>query len=142
MAEEAENRLTPEEIEALIAAARQESAPGGPVAAEERVPVRPATFPALNESEVHYPEGRIQLLLDVPLTITVELGRSTRTIREILTLGPGSIVELNRSVGEPVDILANGALVARGEVVVVDETFAVRIVEIVSQRERLMGIDA
>jgi flagellar motor switch protein FliN/FliY len=135
-----DEKLTPEEIEALIQAARAESE-GEAERDAERVPVRPATFPALSENEVTYPEGKIELLLDVPLTITVELGRTTRTIREILALGPGSIVELNRSVGEPVDILANGSLVARGEVVVVDETFAVRIVEIVSPRERLVGVD-
>lgn len=135
MAEDPKAKLTQEEIEALIEAARNEAAE------VERVPVRPATFPSLTQNDVQYPEGRIQLLLDVPLTITVELGRTTRNIRDILSLGPGSIVELNRSVGEPVDILANGTLVAKGEVVVVDETFAVRIVEIVSQKERLLGVD-
>src|SRR5579875_874879 len=110
MAEDPEARLTPEEIEALIEAARADAEEA------ERVPVRPATFPALTQNDVQYPEGRIQLLLDVPLAITVELGRTTRTIREVLSLGPGSIVELNRAAGEPVDILANGTRVARGEV--------------------------
>jgi flagellar motor switch protein FliN/FliY len=129
-----EAKLTPEEIEALIDATRAGAQDA------ERVPVRPATFPALTQHDVQYPEAKIQLLLDVPLEITVELGRATRTIREVLSLGPGSIVELNRAAGEPVDILANGTRVARGEVVVVDETFAVRIVEILSPGERLAGI--
>lgn len=79
----------------------------------------------------------IDLLLDVPLALTVELGRTERPIREILALAPGSVVELERLAGEPVDVLVNGKLIARGEVVVVDENFGVRITEIVSRAERV-----
>ncbi|NLS45388.1 MAG: flagellar motor switch protein FliN [Firmicutes bacterium] len=82
--------------------------------------------------------GNIDLLLDVPLPVSVELGRATMTIRDILDLGAGSVVEVDRIAGEPVDILVNGKLVARGEVVVIDENFGVRILDIVSPEERLM----
>jgi len=73
----------------------------------------------------------------VPLQVTVELGRARRLVRDILSLGVGSIVELDKLAGEPVDVLVNGKLIARGEVVVVDENFGVRITEIVSRAERV-----
>lgn len=83
--------------------------------------------------------GNLDLLLDVPLEITVELGRATKRVREVLTLGPGSIVELSKLAGEPVDLLVNGKPIAKGEVVVIDENFAVRIIEILSRDERVPG---
>ncbi|PZN13067.1 MAG: flagellar motor switch protein FliN [Bacillota bacterium] len=81
--------------------------------------------------------GTIDLLLDVPLQLTVELGQAQRTVREILELAPGTVVELDRLAGEPVDLLVNGRLIARGEVVVIDENFGIRITDIVSPGERL-----
>lgn len=81
--------------------------------------------------------GPLDLIMDVPLQLTVELGRARKTIKEILELSTGSIVELDKLDGEPVDILANGKLFAKGEVVVIGETFGVRVVEIVSAHERL-----
>lgn len=77
------------------------------------------------------------LIMDVPLQVTVELGRTKKLIREILELSPGSVIELDKLAGEPVDVLANGKLIAKGEVVVIDENFGVRITEIVGQIERL-----
>ncbi len=79
----------------------------------------------------------IDLLLDVPLTVTVELGRTERPIKDILALAPGSVVELDRLAGEAVDVMVNGRLIARGEVVVVDDRFGVRVTDIVSRAERL-----
>lgn len=79
----------------------------------------------------------IELILDVPLQITVELGRAKKTVKEILDLSTGSIVELDKMDGEPVDVLANGKLFAKGEVVVIGETFGVRVVEIISPQDRL-----
>ncbi len=73
---------------------------------------------------------------DIPLEITVELGRTHLLIRDILDLGAGSIIELEKTAGEPVDLLANGLLVARGEVVVVEDSFGVRITEIITEAER------
>lgn len=76
------------------------------------------------------------LLGDVPLLVTAELGRTTMHMRELLSLAPGSIVELDRLAGSPIDVLVNGKTVARGEVVVVDEEFGIRIVEIVDPEQR------
>ncbi len=81
--------------------------------------------------------SNIDLLLDVPLPVAVELGRTDMTIRDILELGVGSVVEVHRVAGEPVDILVNGRLVARGEVVVIDENFGVRILDMVSPEDRV-----
>ena len=78
----------------------------------------------------------IQLIQDVPLNVTVELGRTTRKISEILEFGPGTIIELNKIVGEPLDILINGQYVAKGEVVVIDENYGIRITDIVSPEKR------
>lgn len=105
--------------------------------------VKRARFEAFGEETRETPEGHgnIDLLLDVPLPVSVELGRTTMTIRDILDLGAGSVVEVNRVAGEPVDILVNGRLVARGEVVVIDENFGVRILDMVSPEERLMDGD-
>ena len=74
----------------------------------------------------------MELLLDIPLRISVELGRAETTVKGVLDLGPGSIIELNKMVGEPVDMLVNGRLFAQGEVVVVEENFAIRITDILS----------
>jgi flagellar motor switch protein FliN/FliY len=84
--------------------------------------------------------GNISLLMDVPLKLTVELGRTTKMVKEILALAPGSVVELDKLAGEPVDILVNERLIAKGEVVVIDENFGVRITEIVNPEERLHGL--
>jgi flagellar motor switch protein FliN/FliY len=78
--------------------------------------------------------------MDVPLKLTVELGRTTKMVKEILALAPGSVVELDKLAGEPVDILVNERLIAKGEVVVIDENFGVRITEIVNPEDRLHGI--
>ncbi|MDI3316505.1 MAG: flagellar motor switch protein FliN [Bacillota bacterium] len=79
----------------------------------------------------------LELLYDVPLEISVELGRATKSVREVLALGAGSVVELDRAAGEPVDILVNGKLVAHGEVVVVDDNFGIRVTDILSPADRL-----
>ncbi len=79
----------------------------------------------------------IGVLLDIDMRVTVELGRANMKIREIMNLSPGAVVELGKSPAEPVDILVNGVLLARGEVVVVDEQFAVRITKLLSRNERI-----
>jgi flagellar motor switch protein FliN/FliY len=76
-------------------------------------------------------------VLDVPVELTVEIGRTTMTIRETLEMGPGSIVALDRMTGEPVDLLVNGQTIARGEVVAIDEEFGLRITQVVSPKRRL-----
>jgi flagellar motor switch protein FliN len=101
------------------------------------VPVHPVRFPPLGapESSSAAPQS-IDMIMDVSMRVTVELGRSTMMVEEVLALGPGSVVELNKLAGEPVDILVNERLIARGEVVVVDENFGVRVTEIVSPGRR------
>jgi flagellar motor switch protein FliN/FliY len=76
--------------------------------------------------------GDLSLVLDVPVELAVEIGRTTMTIREAVSLTPGSVVVLNRMAGEPVDLLVNGKRIARGEVVVVDEEFGLRVTEVVA----------
>ena len=80
---------------------------------------------------------RLDLLLDVPMEITVELGRSRMTIQELLALSPGSVIELDKLAGEPLDILVNDRLIARGEAVVVNDKFGIRITDIISKAERI-----
>jgi len=82
-------------------------------------------------------ERRMDLLLDVPLDLSVELGRARMTIQDLLGLGPGSVIELDKIAGEALDILVNDRLVARGEAVVVNDKFGIRITDIVSQSERI-----
>ncbi|MBN1547779.1 MAG: flagellar motor switch protein FliN [Syntrophaceae bacterium] len=85
------------------------------------------------------PKGNLDLdfILDIPLTLTVELGRSKMLINELLQLGQGSVIELSKLAGEPMDIFINHRLIARGEVVVVNEKFGVRLTDIVSPAERV-----
>jgi flagellar motor switch protein FliN/FliY len=80
---------------------------------------------------------RLDMLLDVPLDLSVELGRARMTIQDLLGLAPGAVVELDKIAGEPLDILVNNRLVARGEAVVVNDKFGIRITDIVSPAERL-----
>jgi flagellar motor switch protein FliN/FliY len=82
----------------------------------------------------------IDMLLDVTLPISIELGRTSMPIQDILNLGPGSVVELSKLAGEPVDLLVNNKMIARGEVVVVDENFGIRVTSMVSQEERIKSL--
>jgi flagellar motor switch protein FliN len=82
-------------------------------------------------------DGDLGLVLEVPVELAVEIGRTTMTIRETLAIAPGSIIALNRMAGEPVDLLVNGRRIARGEVVAIDEEFGLRVTEVVSPRRRL-----
>ena len=81
--------------------------------------------------------GNIEFLLDVPLDVSVELGRTKMPIRDMLQLGPGSVIELDKLIGEPVDLLVNNRLIARGEVVVFDENFGIRITDILKPEDRI-----
>lgn len=92
--------------------------------------------PSLNQAE----SNNLNMLLDIPLQVTVELGRTKRSVKEILEMSSGSIIELDKLAGEPVDILVNNRHIARGEVVVIDENFGVRITDILSQKERLNNL--
>ena len=104
------------------------------------VPVQNAQFAPLTNEPIEVNAANISLIQDVPLQVTVELGRTKKSIREILEFSTGSIIELDKLAGEPVDIHVNGQLTAKGEVVVIDENFGVRITEIVSPMERVQSL--
>lgn len=99
--------------------------------------VQPVYFAPLTPAEPASGGSNLDLLLDIPLEVTVELGRTKRLIKDVLELGVGSVIELDKLAGEPVDVLVNGKLVARGEVVVIDENFGVRITDIITPAERV-----
>lgn len=103
------------------------------------VHVQPVEFSAFTPERrlMGQEANNLDMLLDIPLQVTVELGRTTRSVKEILSLSSGSIIELDKLAGEPVDILVNKRLIATGEVVVIDENFGVRVTDIISQSDRL-----
>jgi flagellar motor switch protein FliN/FliY len=108
-----------------------------------KIAVQPAQFPPFeqNDEVEQIEKSKMELLYDVPLKFTVELGRTEKTLKEILDLGPGAIIELEKAAGEPLDILVNGKLVAKGEVIVIDEHYGIRIKEILNSEERLDNIN-
>jgi flagellar motor switch protein FliN/FliY len=142
------------EIEAARAAAGVMTETNAPVpissaVAERSAPAQGATPTAVHPvqfmpltPELPLPDQGhgIELLMDVALEVSVELGRSHMSIGEILALRTGSVIELDKLAGEPVDVSVNGTLIARGEVVVVDEKFGVRITEVVSKARRLATV--
>lgn len=98
---------------------------------------RPASFPSLDPGIGGFSGGTVsssmQLLMDIPIQLSVILGRTRKTIGEVLELEPGAIVELDKLAGEPVEVLANGKLIVKGEVVVIDESFGIRVTELVAK---------
>lgn len=104
--------------------------------------VSKAEFQHLSQPAGGNDPRNIELLMDVDLPIAIELGRTKMSISDILSLGPGSVVELNKLAGEPVDLLVNQKVVARGEVVVIDENFGVRITQLLTPEERLRTLGA
>ena len=109
----------------------------GEIAMKADVDVQTPQFQTFDTRQKVYPKENMDLLMDVSLEVSVELGRTTRKIKEILEFGPGSIIELSRLVGEPVDVLVNGKFVANGEVVVIDENFGIRITDIINPEQRI-----
>jgi flagellar motor switch protein FliN/FliY len=110
---------------------------GGQFGGMPGVNVQPIQYPNLASQIGPREQGNIGLLMDVLMEMTVELGRTRKPIKEILAMGEGTIIELDKLAGEPVDILVNNKLIAKGEVVVIDENFGVRVTEIVSPLERM-----
>lgn len=108
---------------------------------QQPVNVQQAQFANFEAQNITQAEARnLNMLLDIPLQVAVELGRTKRSVKEILELSGGSIIELDKLAGEPVDILVNNRLIAKGEVVVIDENFGVRITDILSQADRLNNL--
>ncbi len=120
-------------------AAAAQPMPGQPMAPYAYAPgpqvsVQPAQFTPFGPGfAAQFAQENIDLILDVPLEVTVELGRTNKTIQDILDFAPGTIIELNKIAGEPIDVLVNGKYVAKGEVVVIEESFGVRITEIIKE---------
>ncbi len=132
--------LDQSDIDAVLAAAQAapvEPAALAPPEPEPPEPPRPV-FAPLDEPDIlaGVDVQNLDIVMDIPLEVSVELGRKRMSIRDILDLGSGSIVELDKIAGEPVDLLVNGRLVARGEVVVIEDNFGVRITEIVNPASR------
>jgi len=87
-------------------------------------------------------QSNLEMIFDIPVSVSAELGRSVIKIRDLLNLSPGSVVELERLAGEPVDLLVNGVLIGKGDVVVVNENFGLRITEIVCTEERIKKLSS
>ncbi|MBX2860899.1 MAG: flagellar motor switch phosphatase FliY [Vampirovibrio sp.] len=117
-------------------------AAGGEQVQSNPVMVQPVQFSSLDDQPSLYGEQNknLELVMDVTLNLSVELGRTEISIKEVLELTRGSVIELDRIAGEPVDLMANGKLIAKGEVVVIEDNFGLRITSIVSPAERLRGL--
>ena len=115
------------------AGGKKSSARGGGERAVELDEFDPAATAASGTEE----EGNIDVILDIPVTLSMEIGRTQISIRHLLQLNQGSVVELDRLAGEPLDVMVNGTLIAHGEVVVVNERFGIRLTDVISPAERV-----
>lgn len=97
----------------------------------------PAAQPAAHESSIDLNDVNIEMILDVPVTLGMEVGRTRVSIRNLLQLNQGSVIELDRAAGEPLDVFVNGTLVAHGEVVVINDKFGIRLTDVISPAERV-----
>jgi flagellar motor switch protein FliN len=100
----------------------------------------PASFPPLDGGGVAHAPKNIDFILDIPMQVTVQVGSTKMIIRELLQLGQGSVIELEKLAGEPMEVLVNNKLVARGEVVVVNDKFGVRLTDVISATERVQQL--
>jgi flagellar motor switch protein FliN len=138
-----ENTSAEDAMAAEWAAALEESkTPGGDVATAPANPATPAqatpaSFQQLTPNVNGQAENDLNMILDIPVQLTVELGRTKIPIKNILQLAQGSVVELDALAGEPMDVLVNGYLIAQGEVVVVNDKFGIRLTDIVTPSERM-----
>jgi flagellar motor switch protein FliN/FliY len=134
MAEDLKSDLSADDWSAAMAeqesAARKGAVTSG-AAAQARA------FPELAAGGAGAAAGRLDMIMDIPVQLTVELGRTKIAIRNLLQLAQGSVIELDRLAGEPMDVLVNGCLIAQGEVVVVNEKFGIRLTDVIAPDERL-----
>jgi flagellar motor switch protein FliN/FliY len=119
---------------------KDEGEGAGETAVEEKEEVVDEEGSAETAGEESGEPASLDLILDIPLAVTVELGRSKMLINDLLQLGQGSVIELTKLVGDPLEVLVNNKLVARGEVVVVNEKFGVRLTDIVTPMERVKSL--
>jgi flagellar motor switch protein FliN len=103
-------------------------------------PPSPASFPSLDGGGAVPAPKNIDFILDIPMQVTVQVGSTKMVIRELLQLGQGSVIELEKLAGEPMEVLVNNKLVARGEVVVVNEKFGIRLTDVISAAERVQQL--
>lgn len=131
-----------DEVEAAMLAelARVEAEDATRLGAMNSATVQPVEFDKFQRVQPTGQSQNIDILLDVKLPVAIELGRTEMSIRDILELGAGSVVELTKLAGEPVDLLVNNKIVARGEVVVVDENFGLRVTSLISPEDRLKSL--
>ncbi|MEO8338975.1 MAG: flagellar motor switch protein FliN [Nitrospirota bacterium] len=104
------------------------------------VPATPASFPSIEGKGAAPAPKNIDFILDIPMQVTVQVGSTRMVIRELLQLGQGSVIELEKLAGEPMEVLVNNKLVARGEVVVVNEKFGIRLTDVISAAERVQQL--
>ena len=103
-------------------------------------PLAPASFPSLDGGGAVPAPKNLDFILDIPMQVTVQVGSTKMVIRELLQLGQGSVIELDKLAGEPMEVLVNNKLVARGEVVVVNEKFGIRLTDVISAAERVQQL--
>lgn len=143
MAEEdasANEQFTADDWAAAMAEQAEADAATGVVDSSSTEDVKPAIFGNLNADGMGLSaeaSKNLELVMDIPIQLTVELGRTKMPIRNLLQLAQGSVVELNELAGEPLDVFVNGCLVAQGEVVVVNEKFGIRLTDIITPSERI-----
>lgn len=139
MTDERENQSN-EEIDSVWgeAMAEQAEASAGGKPEGDNKEYEKAQFGQLNnESKASDEDANLEVILDIPVTLSVEIGRTKQTIRNLLQLNQGSVVEMDRLAGEPMDVLVNGTLIAHGEIVVVNEKFGIRLTDVISAAERV-----
>lgn len=138
-ADDIDVEMTMEEAMALEAAQRAAANPpaAAPAAAEASPVFKPLTADGLGSAQ----RNDIDMILDIPVQLTVELGRTKVPIKNLLQLAQGSVVELDALAGEPMDVLVNGYLIAQGEVVVVNEKFGIRLTDIITPSERIRKLN-
>jgi len=120
------------ETAAAAATSNFSATPAAQASAERRI-----EFDTLNENATEGADVSLDMILDVPVTLAMEVGRTRISIRNLLQLNQGSVVELDRAAGEPLDVFVNGTLVAHGEVVVINEKFGIRLTDVISPAERV-----
>ena len=139
MADSAKSDLSADDWAAAMA--EQEGAGRSPATASGGS-AQARVFPELSpETGAGAAAGRLDMILDIPVQLTVELGRTKIAIRNLLQLAQGSVIELDRLAGEPMDVLVNGCLIAQGEVVVVNEKFGIRLTDVIAPDERLRRLN-
>jgi len=139
MADNAKSDLSADDWAAAMA--EQDSAGRGSAQGASATP-QARVFPELSpDAGAGAAAGRLDMILDIPVQLTVELGRTKIAIRNLLQLAQGSVIELDRLAGEPMDVLVNGCLIAQGEVVVVNEKFGIRLTDVIAADERLRRLN-